>query len=237
MKRVTFIFPGIAILLSIGCIMASTKKNDASENGFVLMELFTSQGCSSCPPADDILANYANQNDDRIIPLSFHVDYWNRLGWVDPFSNSTYSQRQTNYAQKFNLESVYTPQMIINGQTQLTGSEEDNIAGLVKKYIKENTTTTISISSINVVVSNSSINAVLVLKKVTTKIKAGENRGVELTNYNVVRDINSAPLSNAKGNCVLQIPEGADVKDYKVVLFIQQNESGKITGAIQSKLP
>ncbi len=258
MKKIRFVFSGISLTILIICVMASSKRdhppalfNPRTENGFAVIELFTSQGCSSCPPADEILANYANQNNDRIIPLSFHVDYWNRLGWIDLFSSSKYSERQKVYAEKFNLESVYTPQIIINGQSQWVGSDDENISGSVKKFLKENNTTTINLSSINNTAgkltiaysvkdpgANTSINAALVLTKATTKIKAGENRGADLTNHNVVRDFISMPLSNdATGNCILQMPNGSDVKDYKLVLFVQQNNSGKITGAIQSKLP
>ena len=86
-----------------------------------VLELFTSEGCSSCPSADKLLPQLAKL-DSNIIPLSFHVDYWNRLGWEDPFSSSEYSERQRSYAKQLNLESVYTPQLVVNGEYELVGS-------------------------------------------------------------------------------------------------------------------
>src|SRR5258705_2813519 len=80
-----------------------------------VLELFTSEGCSSCPPADNLLPELTKL-DSGIIPLSFHVDYWNRLGWTDPFSNPDYSDRQRKYADHWRLESVYTPELVINGE-------------------------------------------------------------------------------------------------------------------------
>src|SRR5688572_24355235 len=87
------------------------QKSKNPGNTITVLELFTSQGCSSCPPADRLLGRYTN--DENVIALSFHVDYWNRLGWKDPFSSPTYSQRQKNYAGVFKLNGVYTPQLFV----------------------------------------------------------------------------------------------------------------------------
>src|SRR5918912_669810 len=97
-------------LIIIACVvMACTglasktkeNKNGNSSQSFAILELFTSEGCSSCPPADNLLPELAKL-DANVIPLSFHVDYWNRLGWTDPFSNSEFSERQKQYARQFN---------------------------------------------------------------------------------------------------------------------------------------
>lgn len=103
----------------------------------VVMELFTSQGCSSCPPADALLGKYATTSSQEIIPLSFHVDYWNRLGWTDPFSQSAYSQRQEWYRDRIPGSSVYTPQLVIDGKFELVGSNRAAIETLVKKELSE----------------------------------------------------------------------------------------------------
>jgi len=98
----------------------------AAGHGPVVVELFTSQGCSSCPPADRLLSRL--QGDSRtggtVIPLAFHVDYWNRQGWSDPFSSEAWSQRQTNYAQAFHSNRIYTPQLVVGGRSECVGSEE-----------------------------------------------------------------------------------------------------------------
>lgn len=88
----------------------------------VVIELFTSQGCSSCPPADRLLTRLAR--DPRVIPLSFHVDYWNYIGWTDPFSSKEWSERQQVYARAFRSNRIYTPQLVVSGRTGLNGSDE-----------------------------------------------------------------------------------------------------------------
>lgn len=91
----------------------------------VVVELFTSQGCSSCPPADEILAELAD--DPRVIPLALHVDYWDYLGWKDDFAKPQFSIRQKKYASETGNGTVYTPQMIIDGQTRIVGADEKRI--------------------------------------------------------------------------------------------------------------
>jgi hypothetical protein len=228
------------------------KKNGTNKNtnrGFVIMELFTSQGCSSCPPADEILATYARKNDEHIIPLAFHVDYWNRLGWIDLFSKNVYSQRQRDYAEKLNTESVYTPQLIINGETEMVGSNKTEIAEKLDSYLNRKTEGKIEISKINIIdkkvkidyaICNLSldmvINAALVQINVTTNIMAGENRGVKLENYSVVRDFKTQKLTGLPGSFTLDLPLGNNADNYMVVLFAQNKINGNIKAAVNKKL-
>ncbi|MFQ5351075.1 MAG: DUF1223 domain-containing protein [Thermoanaerobaculia bacterium] len=96
----------------------------------VVVELFTSQGCSSCPAADRVLSRLGTEtrtDDLTLVPLAFHVDYWNRIGWVDPFSSPRWSARQQRYAGVFGLRSVYTPQIVLDGRTELVGSHESRL--------------------------------------------------------------------------------------------------------------
>jgi hypothetical protein len=102
----------------------------APGHGPVVVELFTSQGCSSCPPADRLLSRL--QGDSRaaggaVNPLAFHVDYWNRLGWSDPFSSAAWSQRQMSYAKAFHSNRIYTPQVVVGGRSECVGSEEREV--------------------------------------------------------------------------------------------------------------
>ena len=224
-----------------------TAKKPIATKGFVIMELFTSQGCSSCPAADEILGNYAKTDDGNIFPISFHVDYWNRLGWVDSFSNPAYTLRQNEYASKFDLESVYTPQLIINGQKQLTGSDEEKISFLVADFKNAISTAEIQLLKINTdgnkmniayavndLHPGTIINAALVQEKVVTQIMAGENRGVKMTGYNIVRDFTTSALTGIRGICSLQLPPGYTTAGYHVVLFVQEVDSGKILAAVRS---
>jgi hypothetical protein len=95
----------------------------------VVVELFTSQGCSSCPPADRLLSQLGSGGKGgQVIPLAFHVDYWNHLGWSDPFSSPRWSARQAGYAHVFGARSIYTPQLVVNGRSECVGSQRDQVA-------------------------------------------------------------------------------------------------------------
>lgn len=97
----------------------------------VLIELFTSQGCSSCPPADELLTKLGAQGAGRVVPLSFHVDFWNHGGWSDPFSSAEWTRRQVAYARIFRIPSVYTPQAVVDGGAELVGSNADSLRAAI----------------------------------------------------------------------------------------------------------
>src|SRR5687768_4382247 len=140
MKQVLFLSVISGLLLLAACssqnkqVEAQSKEKINSNEGQkmnsanktpVLVELFTSEGCSSCPPADAVLARLENEQPDKnaeIIALAFHVDYWNYLGWKDEFSSAVYSERQSGYAAAFKQNSNYTPQMVVDGETEFVGS-------------------------------------------------------------------------------------------------------------------
>lgn len=209
-----------------------------------VLELFTSQGCSSCPPADNLLPQLANAGD-HIIPLSFHVDYWNRLGWTDPFSRSEYSERQRIYSDQFKLESVYTPQLIVNGQYELVGSNRDKATTAIRKTLEEKARVQLSIE--NVMLRDKKLSfvvhpegdikkidllAVLVQKKAVIKIKAGENKGAELSHTNVVRSF-TRQMAAEKNEFQLEFPADLQNDNWQLVVYTQQKSDLKITGAIK----
>lgn len=102
----------------------------------VLVELFTSEGCSSCPPADAFLSRLLSTqpvSDTEVIPLEFHVDYWDRLGWKDPFSSAAFTRRQQEYSRVFGSERIYTPQMVVDGAAELIGSDEREARRAIEK--------------------------------------------------------------------------------------------------------
>jgi len=108
-----------------------------ARQGPVVVELFTSQGCSSCPPADRLLSRLKRDPGlaGAVIPLAFHVDYWNHLGWSDPFSSPLWSLRQQDYAHAFRSNRIYTPQLVINGRTECVGSEESTVMRRIREAL------------------------------------------------------------------------------------------------------
>src|SRR5271163_1271396 len=110
--------------------VAFSETNGASDGAPVVLELFTSEGCSSCPPADALITELGSSMKS-VIPLAYHVDYWNHLGWADPFSSHQWSERQSEYVQALNLDGEYTPQMVIGGRWQCAGSDGGSIAHAV----------------------------------------------------------------------------------------------------------
>ncbi|MEM9704235.1 MAG: DUF1223 domain-containing protein, partial [Planctomycetota bacterium] len=116
---------------------------DGQPPRFAVVELFTSQGCSSCPPADAVLEALAEraaeeaENGRILLPISWHVDYWNRLGWADPYSDARHTARQRAYAAELSDGRVYTPQAVVNGAAETVGSRKKNVAALIDKAFKE----------------------------------------------------------------------------------------------------
>ena len=186
---VIIIFSALALINTENARISAQQRIGMPGQNFVIMELFTSQGCSSCPPADALLAEYASAHNDNIIPLSFHVDYWNRLGWTDPFSKSAYSARQQWYSQHLPQHSVYTPQLVVNGKSEAVGNNRNAVKGLVQKELTARSSAGISIEEAtigkNAVIFHYKttgtgqydvLNIALVQKKATTRIKSGEQK-------------------------------------------------------------
>jgi hypothetical protein len=217
----------------------------APEEGFALIELFTSQGCSSCPPADRVLGQYAAGNNENVIAIAFHVDYWDRLGWRDPFSQALFSDRQRHYASSFGGETVYTPQAVVNGSSELVGSDASKLALAVTKAIAQQPRAFITIGNVEKlgrklsfsytvsgIYNGTVINAALVQRQAATAIRTGENGGLQLTNYNVVRDFTSSNAEQS-GHATLTIPDDAATAAFNIVLYLQQDGNGKIVAASQ----
>ena len=114
-----------APLLLAGLLLAAVPSSalPSPDGHVVVVELFTSQGCSTCPPADRLLSSLGAQDGDRVVPLAFHVDIWNSTGWTDPFSRADWTKRQTAYARRFGAATIYTPQAVVDGGAELVGSD------------------------------------------------------------------------------------------------------------------
>jgi hypothetical protein len=187
--------------LGVCVIVAIIRPADASEPRAVV-ELFTSQGCSSCPPADNIIGELSK--DPSIIALSMPIDYWDYLGWKDTLADARFSARQKAYSHMFSDRGVYTPQVIVNGSAHVIGSDRAGIEGAIGDTQKADgvmslpVTMTLSGKQINVSVAASGkgptsmhgeVWICSVTREIPISIGRGENRGREITNHNVVRNL------------------------------------------------
>ncbi len=211
--------------------------------GFVFVELFTSEGCSSCPPADELVNKLAKENRQNVFMLSYHVDYWNRLGWKDKFSKAEFSNRQRQYAAYFNKEGVYTPQIVVNGTTEFVGSDEKKLYASINDVVGAAHTSPIYITATatqdQIVVSykinqseRASLYVALVLLSGSTQVGNGENEGRLLRHTNIVTDLKSIAAGTQKKEIAFKTPAAKNflAAGYKVVAFLQHDD-GRIIAA------
>tara|TARA_R110000868_G_scaffold37785_6_gene133231 strand:+ start:62 stop:763 length:702 start_codon:yes stop_codon:yes gene_type:complete len=206
----------------------------------VIVELFTSQGCSSCPPADAFLADLAQRTD--VLPLAFHVDYWDYIGWKDTLGDPAFTARQRHYSAAFKNRGVYTPQMIINGLSEGVGSRRGEINAKINAAQKTGLPVTLTrAGDILTVASDKDTKldkaAALILIRYTPSenvtIKRGENSGRTISYKNIVRDI--IPLGKWDGTATTYTlpPLGADA----YVALLQSANPGPVLGALIVKTP
>jgi hypothetical protein len=213
--------------------------------GVAVVELFTSQGCSSCPPAEAVLGGLATaaRADGRpVFTLAFHVDYWNRLGWADPFSDPAYSDRQQQYGQALKLDQIYTPQTIVNGRTQFIGSD----AAATDRAVAEALATPVSVQvTADVTPAGNGghtlrfgaaadpgvrVHVAVVERGLRTSVKRGENAGRDLDQPSVVRWFTTVPAA-AHGEVAIPTLSGVRADRASVVVFAQVNTTGAVLGA------
>lgn len=242
------LLPAMLVSLCSSCGYSQKKMEPQSSNstarqagkGFAVIELFTSEGCSSCPPADALLPKLKQQYGDNLYILSFHVDYWNRLGWKDPFSSAEYSARQSRYATAFRSENVYTPQAVVNGKAHTTGSNRSGLEKMIETELSGTTAHAIELSAVmdgrsvavtykTAVQSGEVLNIALVQKSASVSVRAGENGGRKLEHASVVRDFTT--VRDGSGTVRLAIPSGLAAADVAVVAYVQREGNMHITGA------
>lgn len=251
MKIIYFSFTGI-VILSIVCFSfcgsKAAKKNaeHMADNGFAVVELFTSEGCSSCPPADEAMIRLSKEFPEHVYFLAYHVDYWDYIGWKDQFSNADYTNRQNKYAEVFKLNSIYTPQVIINGEKEFVGSREDQIRMDIEEVLKKDGLSDIALSakktgetvSVTYKLNNAGknlLNIALVQVKASTDVKRGENKGHVLNHINIVRELKTADASKSTGLTIdFKIPSGLSPADMKIIAFVQDRDNMRITGATET---
>jgi hypothetical protein len=243
----------VCLLIFVATTIAPLRS--ASARTAVLLELFTSEGCSSCPPADRLLETLDRTQPFAgvdVIVLSEHVDYWNSQGWRDPFSSTALTERQSNYASKLHLESVYTPQLIVDGHAELLGSNAVKLKEVVE-MVARTEKAALQIQALEPQGKKSRVRislehwpagesgrAVLLLaiasNQMQSRVSAGENAGKQLTHVAVVRSLQSlgdievgAPL-----NRETTIPLNPAERDsVRVVAFIQDAKSQRVLAVAQ----
>ena len=216
-----------------------------------VLELFTSQGCSSCPSSDRLLTETladAAKTNKNIIGLSFHVDYWDRLGWKDPFSNHAFTQRQYQYGEHFNQNGVYTPQEVLNGQQEFVGSNRSTQSSLLKTALSTPATASVQLTigrpkdnhltityQLEGDLSNAVMNIAVVSKTTETTVQRGENAGRKLKHDNVVRAFQTIPVM-PKGTVSFTLPTDFDVPNGAVVAYVQSQQTLVVRGATKMNL-
>lgn len=218
----------------------------------VVVELFTSEGCSSCPPADELLGRLRQEprtDGVEVIPLGLHVDYWNFQGWTDRFSSSAYSQRQLKYAEKLRIESPYTPQMVIDGASESSGGDARRARSLIAQAALRPAPAEVQIAAagedklqVSIKAPQDASGEVLLAyteDNLATRVGGGENNGRELRHSAVVRELRSlGRVHNGSFEAAVPLKLKKDWKrnDVRVVVFVQEPDNGAIDGAASLQL-
>lgn len=256
MKTIKTLAIGAITILTLCCAVifnhssaSKLQTQTINSDGFAVLELFTSEGCSSCPPADELLARIQKEAANTpIYVLAYHVDYWNRLGWKDNFSKAEFSKRQYQYSNQLNAQ-VYTPQLVINGKSEFVGSDEYAIKSAITSALSHKSSTKLDVKAevqggkINVnysVKDNSSTDQLLIAlvqKNASSKVTNGENKGYTLRHVQIVHDLYTVEnITVGQGKQQIAMPSNFNVNDWEVIAFLQDRQSGAITGAARSAI-
>lgn len=227
------------------------SQSAATNSGPVILELFTSEGCSSCPPADILLSEVMKNDPANIAGMSEHVDYWNSLGWKDPNSAANFAERQNAYAKKLGVNSVYTPQLIVDGISQDVGNNPVAVGKLLK-IARSNPPEKLSVSceaaknnEISVSIEfdrlqkpGCTAHIVITEDKIISHVTSGENRGKQLKHDGVVRFFSSSDLQGKKEIAIrLSLKSVWKKTNLRVIGFIQEAGPGRIVASGICQLP
>jgi hypothetical protein len=246
-SRAMLIARALILASSMAVLGSGTPAVAADPPRLTVVELFTSQGCSSCPPADAYLGELAQRPD--VLALAWHVDYWNYIGWTDPFASKLATQRQRDYARHLNMRYVYTPQMVVDGTAEGVGSEPETIGALIRSAAEEKalrpglSITRGADGRLEVHVEAGAAEEAATVWLVgfdrlhTTQVLRGENQGQTLKDYHVVRSCE--PVGSWLGAALdLSIAADKATGDGGIAVLLQQGGgTGHIIGAALLKPP
>lgn len=253
MRRINLLSLSFILLSSFSCFAQQTIIEKDKGTPFAVVELFTAEGCSSCPQADSYLRKLikrASDDNQRIYGLSMHVDYWNALGWVDPFSDPFFTARQRTYAQALNEVRVYTPQVVVNGTAAMVGSRSDLIEKSISYFLAQQPATKIHLavqrqSKSQVQLSFKAdpflpdmvMHIALAEQSLTSFAKSGENAGQILYHDNVVRFFRSFPLQKEEGAFNFSLQPSWKEKNLVIIVFLQKAPNTQIVAANSVHIP
>lgn len=248
------------MLVFLPILSRSGETGPPPAGGPVVLELFTSQGCSSCPPADRLLTRLAKDPKlaGRVIPLSFHVDYWDHIGWQDPFASPRWSERQRQYGRAFRSNRIYTPQLVVNGRTECIGSQENVVRQQIASALAAPSAGRVILEAgpagadgrLRVKAGAERLSAgggldlwVAVWETgLETPVGAGENASRKLHNDYVVRRLEKAltlpgkPGAQDSAELVLGLDKRWKRENLGVAAFLQDPETRAILGAAARRL-
>ncbi|MCD0467171.1 thioredoxin family protein [Flavobacterium sp. ENC] len=250
MKKIKISSLFASFLLLIG--MSSCAQNNPDQKtakGIAVLELFTSEGCSSCPPADELMGKIQNENkNDQVYVLAYHVDYWDRQGWKDIFGNPEYTRRQYDYAKWLGKQPVYTPQVVVNGKKDYIGSDEFTIRNAISNVLSKPAAAEVALKTtavnnklkvnytVNGISKNSRLLLALVQKSAKSNVKRGENAHRILSHYQIVKELHNVALkNNGNGSTIVAAPKDFTAKDFEVIGFVQDTNFGAILGAARAE--
>ncbi len=239
----------IAILILLITSSVKVSAQTAEKSHPVLIELFTSEGCSSCPPSDEVMAELQKEYSQKHKPvyfIAFHVDYWNYLGWKDRFSSKENTSRQNEYANAFGSGSIYTPQAVVNGTKELIGSKRQQLKETIDKELNASNQNILSLQAVHLPDQNKirvyysypssttdkEIYFVLAEKQQTSKVLTGENRGRTLKHINIVKQLEHFSLEREK-NYEFLIKDKITASDYLFLIFVQHKISKKVLEVVE----
>jgi hypothetical protein len=248
----------LLVAVSASLFLAASDTSRGPAPSPVLVELFTSEGCSSCPPADALLQQLDRTQPiggAQLIVLSEHVDYWNHIGWTDPYSSRFFSDRQSAYSNRFGLSSVYTPQMVVDGNTEFVGNDSRQASQAVAKALAL-PKVAIRISGISLdasktlqahidtdalpqtlKVQNADIYLVMALNHAESQVLRGENSGRRLTHVGVVQSLTKIGSLEAgktfSQDVHVKLDSKTDLSNLRVIAFVQQPGQRQVLGAAQ----
>jgi hypothetical protein len=249
-----------AVVTGWGFMFASDAPSGAPPAP-VLVELFTSEGCSSCPPADALLQELDRTQPvagAQLIVLSEHVDYWNHIGWTDPYSSRFFSDRQTAYSDRFGLSSVYTPQMVVDGASEFAGNDLRQASQAAQKALAVQKVA-VRISAVSLdgsktlqahidtdalpegsKVRKADIYLVAALNHAESQVLRGENSGRRLTHVGVVQSltkIGSLEVGKTFSRDVhIKLDPKTDPANLRLIAFIQQSGQKQVLGAAEQQI-